>query len=471
MDRGDDVTRRGRRDRIEAIDRVIYTAIAKSRVLALPDDADPAAALTDADRAAFEALGTPEELARRVYARSQRNAPPRSPARVATCVNEQAARETIPNGPREAAAPDPEFDRLLSRHRACHQVKRFGWNSRFLKKKREIGQGGQGVVYLIECKDKFVGNRALKILSPEPYGDASSYRQDMERMRAVAALVHQIYHDNLIYVERFEEKYGICMLVMRLVDGFDLQRLLDPKLIGNLKGFVPENRWRELTEVVFAPRGYGQWGLAPGVAVNIIQKCLRGLSALHDKGIVHCDIKPSNIMLDCYGSIRLIDIGSAFQLDSPPQRIAWTPRCAPPEVLEGNKWTSQGDLASLGYVLIELLSGQPDLVGPLASSNSVHTLDKETRSKLAEFKRKLPNQLEELIPVRAGKSKSLTDLCKKLIDPDPANRFTTAEEAFDWTATFQAELVAARLSMPWVKVIKYLVTDAKKATESADNGP
>ena len=189
---------------------------------------------------------------------------------------------------------------------------------------------------------------------------------------------------------------------------------------------------------------------------------------MHDKGIVHCDIKQSNIMLDCYGSIRLIDIGSAFQLDSPPRRHAWTPRYAPPEVLEGNEWTKQGDLASLGYVLIDLLSGQAGVVEPLGS-NLVHTLDKETRSKLAESKRKLPARLEQLIPVKAGESESLKELCKKLINPDPAKRFQSAEEAFDWTVKFQAELVYARLSMPWVKVIKYLITDAKAATSTADN--
>ncbi len=469
----DDVMDRDRQDRrvkAEAIDRFIYGAIANSTASALPEDVDPAVALSDVDRAAFEALGSPEVFARRVYARYQQNAPPRPQARVTTYINDQAAMETTPSGPKTALDPDPEFEELLARHRACHQVERFAWDYQFVKKKREIGQGGQGVVYLIECTKKFVGNRALKILSPEPYCDARSYREDMERMCDVAALVHQIYHDNLIYVERFEPQKDIYVMVMRLIDGFDLQRLLDPQLIEKLKKTVHEKRWtKDLNEAVFAPFGNGRWGLAPGVAVNIIQKCLRGVSALHDKGIVHCDIKQSNIMLDCYGSIRLIDIGSAFQLDSPPRRPTWTPRYAPPEVLEKDEWTKQGDLASLGYVLIELLSGQTDLMGPLSSSNSVHILDKKTRNELAEAKRQLPNRLEQLIPERAGKSISLKKLCKGLIDPDPANRFASAAEAFEGTAKVQAELIAGDLSMTWVTVIKDLVTDVKKATGSAGN--
>ncbi len=95
------------------------------------------------------------------------------------------------------------------------------------------------------------------------------------------------------------------------------------------------------------------------MAVNIVEKCLQALDALHSQEIVHGDIKPANIMLDQYGSIRLIDIGSAFKLSAPPRHHSWTPRYAPPEILEGEKWTPQSDLASLGYVLIEMLSGQP----------------------------------------------------------------------------------------------------------------
>jgi eukaryotic-like serine/threonine-protein kinase len=288
----------------------------------------------------------------------------------------------------------------------------------------------------------------------------------MQRMRSVAAAVHEIYHDNLIYVERFEPHDGIFVMDMRLIDGYDLQRLLEPEVVRTLEQFVRTvrpDRWETLKEVVFAHCANGLWGLTPGVAVNIIEKCLRGVSALHDKGIVHCDIKKSNIMLDCQGSIRLIDIGSAFQLGARPKPHAWSPRYAPPEVLEDDAWTPKGDLASLGYVLIELLTGRPDLMGPFASSESVHFLDRETRTELAKAKRQLFDRLEHLIPVKVRDSESLIVLCKMLIHPDPAKRFASAEDAFDWTAKFKDELVVAKLAMPWVKVIKYWLADTKKA--------
>jgi serine/threonine-protein kinase len=138
-------------------------------------------------------------------------------------------------------------------------------------------------------------------------------------------------------------------------------------------------------------------------------------------------------------------------------------------VLETNQWTQQSDLASLGYVLIELLSGRTDMMGPHADSNSVYTLDTATRTELARAKRQLPDRLEQLIPLKARESKNLIELCKKLIDADPAKRFDSAEQAFDWTAKFKDELVVAKLAMHWVKVIKYWITDAKKAVGRAGN--
>ena len=451
------------RDTVAALDRLIYGAMAVSLTRSGSRNVDLAETLSDADPAAFEAMGTPEEIARRVLARVQKIAPATSARQEETRFYE----ETVPNGPRTAGAADPEYADLLARHDACHQATHFEWDQRFSRELRGIGQGGQGIVYRIKSDNKFNASWALKILSPQPYSDARSYRQDMERMCDVAAAVQQIYHDNIIFVEQFRSHQGIYVMVMRVIDGFDLQRLLSDELVGRLKDTVTGPRWSELHRVVFARCGAGRRGLTPGVAVNIIEKGLRGVGALHNENIVHCDIKPSNIMLDCHGSIRLIDIGSAFQLGARPQPHAWTPRYAPPEVLESNEWTPQGDLASLGYVLIELLSGQPDLLGPPVGSSSVHGLDRKTRDKLLVAKRQLPDRLRELIPPVAQESKRLMDLCNKLIRPNPRDRFASAEEAYEWTAKFKDDLVLADLTTTWVKVIKYWVMDANRAMSGA----
>ena len=68
-------------------------------------------------------------------------------------------------------------------------------------------------------------------------------------------------------------------------------------------------------------------------------------------------------MLKRTGNAKIVDIGSAFELDNAPRRRTCTPHYAAPEVLEGGECTPRSDLASLGYVLIEMLSGPPPVRG------------------------------------------------------------------------------------------------------------
>ena len=106
--------------------------------------------------------------------------------------------------------------------------------------------------------------------------------------------------------------------------------------------------------------------LKPGIAIAVMRECLDALSALHRKGIVHGDVKPSNIMLKRTGNAKIVDIGSAIDLNDPPPVRTCTPTYAAPEILERDECTERSDLASLGYVLIELLAGQP-LFGGIGS--------------------------------------------------------------------------------------------------------
>ena len=172
-------------------------------------------------------------------------------------------------------------------------------------------------------------------------------------------------------------------------------------------------------------------------------------------------------MLDCDGSIRLIDIGSAYKIDSRPQYHAWTPRYAPPEILEGGDWTPQSDLASLGYVLIELLSGRPEWKGPPAGSDFVHTLDEMARKDLLKAKGELPKELNKLIPIDAQQSPQLMRLLRKLIHPNPAERFANADDAIEHTDSFKDELIIANLASTWENLIKFWIRDVKKAPPAA----
>ena len=90
----------------------------------------------------------------------------------------------------------------------------------------------------------------------------------------------------------------------------------------------------------------------------MLRDCLAGLAALHREGIVHGDLKPANVVLKRSGNAKLIDIGSAIDLRGAAPRRMWSPAYAAPEVLQGSENTPRSDLASLGYVLVEMLAGQ-----------------------------------------------------------------------------------------------------------------
>ena len=152
------------------------------------------------------------------------------------------------------------------------------------------------------------------------------------------------------------------MMEMEWVNGFDLSRLLTREMLDRAQRRVNAKRWKYINEVIVTA-GPTQPRMKPGVAIAIVRECLAALAALHREGIVHGDMKPSNIMIKRTGNAKIVDIGSAFEMGNPPARRTCTPTYAAPEVLEGGDSTPRSDLASLGYVLIEMLSGVPAFTG------------------------------------------------------------------------------------------------------------
>ena len=208
---------------------------------------------------------------------------------------------------------------LLSRYQAVADATTLHWNARY-RKLRLLGAGGQGAVYLSERQgtDRFTLPVALKIFSPEPYRDAEAYEEDMGRVAQVAARVALIQHDNLLDIHDFIAQDGIRVMEMEWLDGYDLRRLLTPEMLERTRERVSPERWEYVNNVILTA-GPAQPRLKPGVAIQVLRECLAALAALHREGIVHGDLKPSNIMLKRTGNAKLIDIGSA-RGPEPPHR-------------------------------------------------------------------------------------------------------------------------------------------------------
>ena len=326
--------------------------------------------------------------------------------------------------------------------------------------KRCLGSGGQGVVYLSERRgaEGFTLPVAVKVFSPEVFPDARAYDEEMLRMGGVAATVAQIQQDNLAGVQNFVDRQRIRMMVMEWIDGYDLQRLMVPSMLVKIKARVSSRRWARINNILVTA-GPEQPRLKPGVAVAVVRDGLAALAALHREGIVHSDIKPSNIMLKQTGPAKIIDIGSAFPYEAPPSNRTCTPAYAAPEVLEGQASMPQSDLASLGYVLIELLAGRKPFAGL------------KYRTELLEAKRVLPHRLTELLPTEVTVNELLMNFCRRLIAPDPNCRFPSAEAAElvdeEGAAAFHKQLVKGDLSSEYDNEIRIWLEELKELEEGA----
>jgi serine/threonine-protein kinase len=315
------------------------------------------------------------------------------------------------------AAPGPGAEALQARYQEIARAEDLRWGTRY-RKLHLLGSGGQGAVYLAHRlgADGFTRPVALKVFSPEPYRDARSYQEDMANVGRVASRVARIQHDNVVDVHDFIDQGGLRVMEMEWLDGYDLRQLLSPALLERTRQRLAPGHWDDVTRVILAA-GPSQTRLKPGVAIAVLRDCLQGLAALHREGIVHGDLKPANVLLKRAGNAKVIDIGSAVELRGVAPRRMWSPAYAAPEVLQGGENTPQSDLASLGYVLVEMLAGQAPFEGLT------------TYPELVEAKAVLDRRLPELLPPEVARNELLLSLCRRLVSPDPARRFASAQAA------------------------------------------
>lgn len=318
-----------------------------------------------------------------------------------------------------------------------------------LRFEKKLGAGGQGVVYLSHRigTDNFSLPVALKVFSPLRYETEKDYQDAMRRMATVSTRIALIQHDNLLNVNNWSEQQLIRVMEMEMIDGKDLSTIIHPKTLTWLKEHCIPSRFESLNKVVL---DYGTKNLRfqTGAAVTIISECLKGLGALHREKIVHSDVKPSNIMIKRTGSAKIIDMGSAYLLDNLPQRRSCTPAYAPPEVLDNEQPTELSDIASLGYVFLELLTGK--------------TLFSKQNSHLQE-KRSICYRIEQILGYPLCNNSVLVQFCKKLTAPNPADRFQSADEAItsetDGAAAILRQLVMMNLASEYSNDLRVLMED------------
>jgi serine/threonine protein kinase len=190
----------------------------------------------------------------------------------------------------------------------------------------KLGAGGMGEVY--RATDLRLGQQvALKFLPLEMAEDPKA----LARFHNEVRIARQVAHPNVCRVYDIGEVEGIPYLSMEYVDGEDLNSLL--RRIGRL----PRDK-----------------------ALEIARKLCAGLAAAHNKGVLHRDLKPGNIMIDGRGQVLITDFGLAGimgQIDGAEARNG-TPGYMAPEQLSGKEVSTLSDVYALGVVLYEMFTGK-----------------------------------------------------------------------------------------------------------------
>jgi serine/threonine-protein kinase len=247
-----------------------------------------------------------------------------------------------------------------------------------------IGAGGMAVVY--KAQDLALGRLvAVKILREPLTGDPDFLARFQQEARAAANLAHP----NIVTVHDFGRDGGRNYIVMEFIEGKDLKTL-----IKEGSPFKVER------------------------ALDLAIQICAGIGYAHRAGLVHCDVKPQNILVTADGRVKVTDFGIAKALATlqPGETtdVVWgSPQYYSPEQAAGEAPTPASDVYSIGVVTYEMLAGRlPFVASTQQALAMMHLRDEPPR--LTLFNPALPETLERIV--------------HKVLAKEPAARYRTADQ-------------------------------------------
>ena len=247
---------------------------------------------------------------------------------------------------------------------------------------RRLGSGGMGEVY--RATQLSLGRTvAVKVL----HQDLTSDRAFVARFVAEARAAGALNHPNIVQVYDVGEENGRYYYSMELVAGGNVQELVQ-----------------------------GGIALDPMRATEIILQAAHALEYAEKKGIVHCDVKPDNLMLTTEGDVKLADLGIAKRVGETASggakaRVQGSPHYMSPEQARGERLDNRSDLYSLGATFYRLLAGRP----PFSGGSAREVMEKQVFEE--------PEPVTRANPSVPG---ALGAIVSKLLKKRPADRYQTA---------------------------------------------
>jgi beta-lactam-binding protein with PASTA domain/tRNA A-37 threonylcarbamoyl transferase component Bud32 len=267
---------------------------------------------------------------------------------------------------------------------------------------KRLGSGGMADVYCAE--DQQLGRRvALKLL----YRHFAEDEQFVERFRREASSAAGLQHPNIVGIYDRGEWNGTYYIAMEYIEGRTLKDVIRER------GPAP-----------------------PEAAVDIVLQILRAARFAHQRGVVHRDIKPHNVLIDDEGRVKVTDFGIARAGASDMTEtglIMGTSQYLSPEQAQGKPVDARSDLYSIGIVLYEMLTGRV----PFDAESPVAVALKQVSERPVP-----PRELNPEIPA------ALESVVLRAMEKSPARRFADADEFIAALQTGHLEPIAPPPALP-----------------------
>ena len=248
----------------------------------------------------------------------------------------------------------------------------------------QIGAGGMSLV--LKAQDMSLGRVvAIKVLRDSFTRDSQFLNRFLQEARAAANLTHP----NIVTVHDFGEDSGRYYIVMEFIEGQTLKQIIRDEAPLNLER-----------------------------TIDFATQLCAGVGYAHRAGLVHCDLKPQNIMITPEGRVKVTDFGIARALVSiHPQEsneVVWgSPQYFSPEQATGSAPTPASDVYSIGITLYEMLSGRLPFQSETPQALAMMHVRDEVPS-LALYNPTIPEAVERII--------------KKILSKEPALRYRNADQ-------------------------------------------